>query len=441
VRLDDARQLFSNPKLLDSLEGEVTRGVKHGLLHLLLKAVLVALAGTFLLTALVYRRIRDIVIAMITTSVALAATAGYARLTWHANALKTPTYTGLLTMAPAAIGNVEDLQTNFTRYGEELAKIVTNVSKLYDVTSALPQGPSDLTIRVLFVSDIHDNPSAFDVIKSVVAQFGVAAVVDTGDLSDHGYDFENKLYSPISQLPVPYVFVRGNHDSASTEAAIRAMPNAVVLDDTVQTVAGLRIAGSGDPNFTPDQSNTVSADDQAALLQQQGERLAADFGATADRPAGADIVLVHEPPAAAPLFGRVPLVLSGHTHVRSAESHDGTQLLVQGSTGGAGLRGLEHTTPTPLDLSVLYFDPTTKKLVAYDDLQLGGLGQTSVEIQRHAVPTQQLHIPGTPLPTPAPAPPASPAPTPTPTPTASIPGSPAVRAAVPRVSGRVAAAP
>jgi len=349
-------------------------------------------------------------------------------------------------MAPAAIGNVEDLQTNFTRYGEELSKIVTNVSKLYDVTSSLPTAPSDLTIRVLFVSDIHDNPSAFDVIKSVVAQFGVAAVVDTGDLSDHGYDFENELYKPIGALGVPYVFVRGNHDSASTEASMRAMPNVVVLDDTMQTVAGLRMAGSGDPNFTPDQTAAVSADDQSALLQQQGERLAADFGATPDRPPGADLVMVHEPPAATPLFGRVPLVLSGHTHLRSAEEHDGTQLLVQGSTGGAGLRGLEHETPTPLDLSVLYFDPTTKKLVAYDDLQLGGLGQTSVEIQRHAVPARELHVPGTPLPTPTPAPPASPAPTPTPSvsssvsPAASVSGS-ASGSASPSVSVTGSATP
>ncbi len=426
VRLNDARQLFSNPKLIDSLEGDVTRGVKRGLLHLLLKAVLVALAGSLLLTAVVYRRVRDVVIGLVATSIALAATAGVARLTWRADALKTPTYTGLLAMAPAAIGNVEDLQTNFTRYGEELSKIVTNVSKLYDVTSALPHAPSDMTIRVLFVSDIHDNTSAFDVIKSVVTQFGVAAVVDTGDMSDHGYDFENQLYAPIRGLGVTYVFVRGNHDSASTQAALQAMPNVVVLDDTVQTVAGLRIAGSGDPNFTPDQANPVSPEAQADLLAQQGQRLAAEFGATPDRPTGADVVLVHEPPAAIPLFGRVPLVLTGHTHQRSAEEHDGTQLLVQGSTGGAGLRGLEHETPTPLDLSVLYFDPTSKKLLAYDDLQLGGLGQTSVEIQRHAVPPRDLQVPGVPLPTPTPAPPISPAPTPTPIVSPSLPGQPSL---------------
>jgi hypothetical protein len=190
------------------------------------------------------------------------------------------------------------------------------------------------------------------------------------------------------------------------------MPNVVVLNDSVKTVAGLRMAGSGDPMFTPDQTTPMTAEEQATALTQQGERLAAAYGATPDRPPGADLVVVHEPPAATPLFGRVPLVLAGHTHQRREEMHDGTEFLVQGSTGGAGLRGLEHTTPTPLDLSVLYFDPTTKKLVAYDNLELGGLGLTSVDIQRHAVAATELHIPGTPLPTPPTAPPASPAPTP-----------------------------
>jgi hypothetical protein len=146
-------------------------------------------------------------------------------------------------------------------------------------------------------------------------------------------------------------------------------------------------------------------------------------------------VLVHEPPAAEPLYGRVPLVLAGHTHERRAETHDGTQLVVQGSTGGAGLRGLEHETPTPLQLSVLYFDPTSKQLVAYDDLQLGGLGSASVEIRRHAVQPQQLHIPGTPLPTVGP----STTPPPVPTVTTSASAASPIAIAAPRTAASAAA--
>ena len=52
--------------------------------------------------------------------------------------------------------------------------------------------------------------------------------------------------------------------------------------------------------------------------------------------------MVHDPKQAAPLDGVVPLVLAGHTHERKvSELDDGTRLMVEGSTGGAGLRGLQ----------------------------------------------------------------------------------------------------
>jgi hypothetical protein len=58
--------------------------------------------------------------------------------------------------------------------------------------------------------------------------------------------------------------------------------------------------------------------------------------------------------------------------------------MVEGSTGGAGLRGLEHDKPTPLTLSVLYFDEN-HDLKAYDDIQLGGTGESNVEMQRNVI--------------------------------------------------------
>jgi hypothetical protein len=64
-----------------------------------------------------------------------------------------------------------------------------------------------------------------------------------------------------------------------------------------------------------------------------------------------------------------------------------TRLLVEGSTGGAGLRGLEHEDPTPLTMSVLYFDEH-QALKAYDDIQLGGTGEQNVTMQRKVVGTE-----------------------------------------------------
>jgi len=112
-----------------------------------------------------------------------------------------------------------------------------------------------------------------------------------------------------------------------------------------------------------------------------GARLAA-AARIADPPP--DIAMVHDPAAGPALAGVVKLVLAGHTHRRAATMlGDGTRMLVQGSTGGAGLRALEATPPTPIECSMLYFDRSTRRLQAWDEITLGGLGSTSATIERH----------------------------------------------------------
>jgi hypothetical protein len=107
----------------------------------------------------------------------------------------------------------------------------------------------------------------------------------------------------------------------------------------------------------------------------------------------------------------VPLVLAGHLHQRQVRTlpqpsrgvtfAQRTLLMVQGSTGGAGLRGLESKTPLPLALSVLYFDQK-HTLKAYDDIQVGGTGQTEVNLQRHVVrPNEEPEPSESPSPSPS----------------------------------------
>ena len=151
---------------------------------------------------------------------------------------------------------------------------------------------------------------------------------------------------------MPYVFIRGNHDSAVTADRMAALPNVTVLDDSQVEIAGLSVVGARDPRFTPDKS---TGDDDAGpeVLTRSGERLA-DLVESLDEPP--DVALVHDPRQAPPLDGLAPVVLAGHTHDRDvSELDDGTLLMVQGSTGGAGLRGLQGEYPEPLTCTVLYF--------------------------------------------------------------------------------------
>jgi predicted phosphodiesterase len=293
------------------------------------------------------------------------------------------------------VGSAESIVTRFESYRSQLTKLVTNVSKLYDTVSTLPLYDVDpKTIRVLHVSDIHINPIAWNVIRSLKDQFTVDLVVDTGDISDHGTSAENKFVDEIGRLGVPYVYVRGNHDSMTTQRAVERQKNAVVLDDETRTVAGLTIYGLGDPRFTPDRS--VAVDSNPATLAQFARSHLGNVGK-------ADLVAVHDPDVARGFSGATPMILTGHTHERrTAMLPSGTRMLVQGSTGGAGLRALEHDQPTPVQASVLYFDKETKRLQAWDDITLGGLGEQSVHIQRHVEPDPQRMI--SPEPTNAPSP-------------------------------------
>ena len=61
-------------------------------------------------------------------------------------------------------------------------------------------------------------------------QFQVQAIIDAGDISDHGLAAENQALEPIRTLGVPYVWVRGNHDSLLTQEFIAGLPNGYVLD-------------------------------------------------------------------------------------------------------------------------------------------------------------------------------------------------------------------
>jgi len=380
-----AQRLIDNPSLIKGIEKRVTHDVNAALVQLLIRAFFAALIGAAVLIFVVTRRWRASVAGLIVVALAALASGGIAYGTWNSKALAEPKYTGLLSRAPTMIGNVQDIVNRFGKYSTELAHLVTNVSKLYTATSTLPEftPTQDNSIKVLHVSDIHDNPEAWSVIDSLSRQFDIDFVIDTGDLTDHGLAAENGIADGIGALGKPYVWIKGNHDSALTVDAVKAQHNAIVLDDKVATVDGLRIYGTFDPRFTPNlETNDSSLSEDS--LTSLGKSLAAQVKEA--EPPAIDIVLVHDPAEGRPLDGVVPLVMAGHVHKHSVEHlKDGTTLFIQGSTGGAGLRALDHDTPTPLEASVLYFSRTTHELQAYDDITLGGLGLTSVNVVRHIV--------------------------------------------------------
>ena len=381
LRADAARDIVADPASLADLGGDVQSDLRRGVVELVLRTLLVAVVGAAALGLLVFRqRWRRIAAATGAGLGMLLAAGAFAGLTYDDRALAQPRFSGLLASAPAAVGDVRDLLARFDVYQLQLGRLVANVSQLYAVTSSLPVFlPTDDTIRVLHVSDLHLNPTAFEVIGSTARQFSVDVIVDTGDINDWGSPPEGAYVNGIADLPAPYVYVRGNHDSGLTQLNVAAQPNAVVLDGPeIVEVGGVRFLGMGDPRFTPDKS-TGDDDAPAERMLAVGRTLAREIRTAFEPP---DIVAVHDPISARPLMGQTPLVLAGHRHQREDVREDDTLLMIQGSTGGAGLRALEGDQPTPITLTVLYLDPETRELQAYDDITLGGLGANDASIRR-----------------------------------------------------------
>lgn len=384
LREQDALAIAEDPTTFPFDEASLAADVRHGIGRLVPRVGLAAILGGATGAALWRRSWRSAVAGASVGLLLFALTAGAVARTWEPESLAEPRYSGLLRLAPQAIGDAREVADRFTDHRAQLAAIVENVAVLYQSAERIQTfRPDASTITVLHVSDLHLNPQGFDLMEQVVPQFAVDAVVDTGDLNDWGTTVEGRFARRIRDLEVPYVFVRGNHDSAATARAVARQPNAVVLRGQTERVAGLTFWGRGDPRFTPDKSLAGSGDDQRQVAEETAPVVAREV---ADEAADIDVVAIHDPAITADLGDLVPLVLSGHLHHSDRRTlGEDTTLLVEGSTGGAGLRGLQGEERVPLTCSVLYFDAGTGRLEALDRIVVSGIDSSEVRIEREVV--------------------------------------------------------
>lgn len=488
VDLEGARELIASPRALEELQRTAPDQLRAATLRAALTTAVCAIIGSVTLALLVYRRrwSRTAQAAGGTVGL-LVLTAGLTAATFDSDSFAQPRFRGLLSQAPYVAGRASSMVRRLESYRSGLADIVQGVTTLYAVSDRLPLVPGDAAddvVTVLHVSDIHLNPLGFDLTDKLVKQFKADMVVDSGDITSWGTEVESGALARVGQVGVPYVFVRGNHDSRRTERAMAANKNVVVLDGNVRVVDGLVFAGIGDPRFTPDTSpaegplrttpvsppatgtalttsppGTPSPPEGAATATPGGPTpttrtptlsgaspsspdtagTASTSGGTSGSPgapsraeegaspvpperwaastdpeirAGARlaqvirdwnarrpdqpvaVAVVHEPYAVPPLLGTVPLVLPGHFHTPAVTlDPSGTRVMIEGSTGGAGLNAddlhrITQGAPVPLSATLLYIarrGSRAGQVLAYDAISVGGFGLASISLQRTVI--------------------------------------------------------
>lgn len=377
IAFDEAKQLITNPPPREELEREFRQVAHRDLNNFALRQIVVGGLGALLSPLFLRaRRLRYWLLSAGVGSSFVAVVFYLTLRTFSPTAFEKPTYTGSLQQAEWIITLAKDAFNKVEALSQKLKNVASNINTLYARINAVPRLPADgERLTVLHISDIHNNPAAVAFVRELIQGTQVDLVIDTGDLTDFGFPLEAELSKGIAQIKTPYVFVAGNHDSPAILEAVRANPNAVVLEGKPMRAAGLNLLGSPDPSAARAGANNVDTSPEA--LQAAGEALAVAFQ-TASPPV--DILCVHNPRQAEPLIGKVRLILCGHVHRNYIEVKQGTILCNAGTTGAAGARYLDRAQGVPLSASLLCFSrPPNPRLLYIDRIVLdGALNQYSI---------------------------------------------------------------
>ncbi len=299
-------------------------------------------------------------------------------LTYSPKALEHPQYQGVLAAAPWAMNLLTMSLDNIEVIGANLKKISQGLPILFKQAGEMKNmGELQTDLAVLHVSDIHNNPAAFDLIEELVSSFKINFIIDTGDLTDYGTALEAKIIGRFSQIKVPYVFIPGNHDSPFILRRLAKKTPVILVIKNNLKLYGLTITGEADPaafNYSSD----VLPDEEYA---KAGKRLMAKVKLQETVP---DIIAVHSRNVAEDLIGSVPLIIHGHDHQYNLSVAKNTVIEDAGTTGAAGIRGLTNNNGVPYSASILYWkkDNDGKLLLhAIDSIKINGL-EGSLTIDR-----------------------------------------------------------
>jgi predicted phosphodiesterase len=267
--------------------------------------------------------------------------------------LGTPEYYAHGPDIPRALRAVESAEASANVLTEELDGQIVGLARL--VTAPGERAPLGGRPQITVASDLHNNLLAVPALQRVARGTPLFFV---GDLTDRGTPLESQLTSGILRAGTRLVFVTGNHDSDS-EAQELANDGAIVLTErgrllrdgrlgpVVVRVAGLRVAGYGDPFRRRRARGYVQQGTLPAPSVAEQKLFAEWLKGLEDK---VDVVMVHEPALAVQgieALRRDPpshpiVMLVGHTHHADIEIDRDLTVLNGGTVGAGGTGNLDE---------------------------------------------------------------------------------------------------
>lgn len=333
-----------------------------------LKTAFLGTAGAFLTAYILKYTKKEILACCIIGIIIPILLLGSLFLSYDLDAFSTPEYTGTLKAAPWIISTVNKGIAQINELGKQLKNISDSASSVFSKMDSIGSIDQSSVIKILHVSDIHNNPAALNFMDQIVKNFNVNYIIDTGDITDYGTPLENLVIKEISKLPVKYFFVTGNHDSNSTVDLFEEVENAVVLNGQEVDLGGIRLLGFSDPISKSDDIKSPDILQTVKLNMHIQEQLS-----HGNIP---DILAVHNPEVTNNLVGKVPVILNGHTHRFSIKQDRGSVVINSGTTGAAGIRGLQSKNDLPYSAVLLYFqrnEDEKYRLAAVDVIKISNL--------------------------------------------------------------------
>jgi predicted phosphodiesterase len=302
-------------------------------------------------------------------------------LTYDKTAIQRPQYQGVLASAPWAMNLISMGLDHVEVIGDNLKIISQGLPMLYKQAGQIGSlGNLESDFSILHVSDIHNNPAAFDLIAQLITTFKIQMVIDTGDITDYGTALEGAIVKKIEAINLPYLFVPGNHESPLIINRLRELKNVKILLDETVNFNGLLIAGVADP-ASVDYSSDVAL---PIGIEQTRDQFTQKITAASPAP---DLIAVHNRLIAEKLIGIIPLILHGHDHRYNLTTKNNTVIVDAGTTGAAGLRGLTKN-GAPYSASILYWKKDYQgilRLHAIDSIKINGV-EGNFSLERHTYP-------------------------------------------------------